>query len=177
MLAYRFPDAAIQGLDSSEDMVDAASKRLPAYDFFVASIEDWSAPDPVDVILANASLQWLRKHEGLYPRLVEQLKNGCCLAVQTPDNLEKPAHRIARELATEDKWSAKIRHVSHPDRHQADWYYALLKPRCTNVDVWRTVYSHALDDHQAVVEWFKGSALRPFLLPLTEAERVEFLDT
>jgi trans-aconitate 2-methyltransferase len=129
----------------------------------------------LDVILANASLQWLPDHQSLYPRLVAQLSQGGCLAVQTPDNLLDPPHRLAREVAAEGPWAGKIGQVRHPDRHEAAWYFALLKPLCTSVDVWRTTYFHPLQGHQAIVEWFKGTALRPYLAPLTPEEQQEFL--
>lgn len=175
VLARRYPSAAITGLDSSIDMIEAARARLPRLPFDVADIADWQAPQPMDVILANASLQWLPDHRTLYPRLVGLLAEGGCLAVQTPDNLMEPPHRLAREIAARGRWSSKIDSVRHPDRHAAAWYYALLQPLCARVDAWRTTYFHPLRDHQAIVEWFKGSALRPYLAPLSPEERQEFL--
>ncbi|WP_454832634.1 trans-aconitate 2-methyltransferase [Pseudoxanthomonas wuyuanensis] len=174
-LAARYPAAVVRGLDSSDDMIRAARERLPDIAFEVADIARWRATAPMDVILANASLQWLPDHAVLYPRLVAQLAAGGCLAVQTPDNLAEPAHRIARNVAMQEPWSGKLAHVAHPDRHDAAWYYALLKPLCARVDVWRTTYFHPLPDHDAIVEWFKGSALRPYLAPLDVEERQAFL--
>ena len=160
------------GLDNSEDMLDAARKRLPGTAFCLADIATWQPDQPQDVILANASLQWLPDHQQLYPRLVSHLAPGGSLAVQTPDNLEEPAHRLAREVAASGPWAATIGDVRHPARHSADFYYALLRPHCSNVDVWRTTYFHPLaGGHAAVVEWFKGSALRPFVAPLDEEQR------
>lgn len=175
VLAARYPAATVRGLDSSADMIRAARERLPGIAFELADIAGWQAPTPMDIILANASLQWLPDHASLYPRLVAQLREGGCLAVQTPDNLGEPAHRIAREVAAQGPWSAKLAHVAHPDRHDPAWYYALLKPLCAGVDAWRTTYFHALQDHDAIVEWFKGSALRPYLAPLDAGERQAFL--
>ncbi len=177
VLAARYPTANVSGLDSSDDMIHAARERLPGITFDVADITDWQASTPVDVILANASLQWLPDHANLYPRLVAQLSDGGCLAVQTPDNLTEPAHRIAREVAADGSWSGKLAGIAHPDRHEAAWYYALLAPLCARVDVWRTTYFHPLQGHDAIVEWFKGSALRPYLAPLDEDERLHFLAT
>ncbi len=175
VLAARYPSASILGIDSSADMVAAARERLPRIPFEVGDIGDWTADPAVDVILANAALQWLPDHAALYPRLVAQLAPGGCLAVQTPDNLAEPPHRVARTLASSPRWRGKIGRVRHPDRHDAAWYFALLQPLCAHVDVWRTTYHHALADHAAVVEWFKGSALRPFLAALDAGEREAFL--
>jgi len=175
VLAARYPDAQIIGVDSSADMIRAARERLPQHAFAVDDIGTWRASQPVDVIVANASLQWLPDHARLYPQLLSQLDGGGCLAVQTPDNLDQPPHRVARALAASAGWASTIGHVRHPDRHDAAWYHALLKPLCRRVDVWRTTYFHPLQDHDAVVEWFKGSALGPYLAPLDEAARPEFL--
>ncbi|KAG1391352.1 hypothetical protein G6F59_014922 [Rhizopus arrhizus] len=95
VLASRYPDAKVIGMDSSEDMVQAARKRLPALEFELADIATWNPPQQYDVILANAALQWVPDHATLYPRLVGKLAPGGILAVQTPDNLEEPAHRLA----------------------------------------------------------------------------------
>lgn len=175
VLAHRYASAHIEGIDSDADMVRAASERLPQIRFTLADIASWHAPRPVDILLANASLQWLPDHAHLYPRLLEQLRSGGCLAVQTPDNLQEPAHRLAREVAATGPWSQKIGQVRHPDRHEAAWYYTLLQPLCSQVDIWRTTYMHPLQGHAAVVEWFKGSALRPFLAQLDEAEKAQYL--
>lgn len=176
VLADRFPQARVSGLDSSEDMLAAARERLPGTHFELADIDSWNPVESFDVILANASLQWLPDHATLYPRLVSRLAPCGNLAVQTPDNLEEPAHRLAREVAADGPWAPKIGGVKHPARHDAAFYYQLLKPQCAAVDVWRTTYFHPLaGGPEAVVEWFKGSALRPYLAPLDEGEKAAFL--
>ncbi len=175
VLAEHFPAAQVTGMDSSEDMLTAARKRLPGIDFALADIGAWNPVAPLDVILANASLQWLPDHAVLYPRLASQLAVGGTLAVQTPDNLEEPAHRLARQIAAEGPWAEKIGAVRHPARHGADFYYGLLRPHCSVVDVWRTTYFHPLaGGAPAVVEWFKGSALRPYLDALDAQEKAAF---
>jgi trans-aconitate 2-methyltransferase len=176
VLAQRFPGATVTGIDNSDDMLAAARKRLPSLDFELADIGAWNPARQFDVILANASLQWLPDHATLYPRLISKLAPGGSLAVQTPDNMEEPAHRLARETAMNGPWAGKIGPVEHPARHSANFYYALLRPHCSTIDVWRTTYFHPLaGGSAAVVEWFKGSALRPYLEPLDDAEKEEFL--
>ncbi|KAE8760402.1 trans-aconitate 2-methyltransferase [Paraburkholderia madseniana] len=175
-LAARLPGAAVSGMDSSADMIAAAARRLPQFQFEVSDIETWDAPGPYDLILANAVLQWVPNHEQLFPSLVKKLAPGGNLAVQMPDNLDEPAHRLLREIAADGPWANKLRGVERTMRYGADWYYALLKPLCARVDVWRTVYHHPLaGGADAVVEWFKGSALRPFLAELDDSEEGVFL--
>jgi trans-aconitate 2-methyltransferase len=178
VLAGRFPQATVTGLDSSTDMLGEARQRLGAVEFIQADIGDWKPAQTYDVILANASLQWVPDHAQLYPRLVSLLNPAGVLAVQTPDNLDEPAHRLAREIAASPQWVDRIGDVRHPDRHPAPYYFELLRPHCAEVDVWRTTYHHPLaGGHAAVVEWFKGSALRPYLQKLDQAAQQAFLDT
>jgi trans-aconitate 2-methyltransferase len=177
LLAARFPAAASSGFDSSADMIAAARKRLPHLQFQVLDIGAWSAPGPFDVLLANAVLQWLPDHETLLPALVGKLAPGGVLAVQMPDNLGEPAHRLMRETAAAGPWADKLAAVSalRTSIAAAGWYYELLRSRCAHVDVWRTTYHHPLAGAAAVVEWFKGSGLRPFLDPLDDGERAAYL--
>ena len=175
-LAARFPGAAVTGLDNSEDMIAAARKRLPSIQFDLADIATWDAPGPFDVILANASLQWVPDHATLYPRLVNKLSAGGVLAIQTPDNFGEPAHLLMRKVVTEGPWADRLAAVRLKARESANWYYELLDPHCARLDIWRTTYFHRLKGGAAdIVEWFKGSALRPFLDALDEADREPFL--
>lgn len=175
LLQYH-PEAQVSALDSDRDMIDKAARRLPNVQCQVVDIAGWTASEPQDLILANASLQWLPDHGTLYPHLVRQLSVGGHLAVQTPDNLDEPAHRQLREIASKGPWAAKLGHLQLPPRHNAAFYYDLLSPLCARVDVWRTTYHHPLaGGAKAVVEWFKGSALRPYLALLDEREQADFL--
>ena len=177
-LAARFPDAVVTGLDSSGDMIEAARKRLPHIRFESGDILTWRNAGPFDVILANAVLQWVPDHVSLLPALVGRLAPGGSLAVQMPDNLDEPAHRIMRETAADGPWADKLAgaYKSRAARQGATWYYRLLRDTGTTVDIWRTTYHHVLTGGAgAVVEWFKGSGLRPFLDPLDATERASFL--
>jgi trans-aconitate 2-methyltransferase len=176
VLAERFPGALVTGLDSSSDMVASARRRLPDLAFTEADIGSWNPAETYDLILANASLHWVPDHAGLYPRLMSRLNTGGILAVQTPDNLDEPAHRIMREVAADGPWSDSLSAISLPPRHSARWYHEMLRPLSARLDLWRTTYFHPLaGGAAAVVEWFKGSALRPYLDPLDESERTAFL--
>ena len=177
LLHARFPGAAVMGLDSSPDMIAAARKRLPALRFETVDISAWPDPGPFDVILANAVLQWVPDHATLFPALIAKLGAGGTLAVQIPDNADEPAHRLMRETASGGPWAGKLaQSATRLHRHDAAWYYGALRGKVARLDVWRTTYFHALAGGAgAVVEWFKGSGLRPFLDPLDDNERKEFL--
>jgi trans-aconitate 2-methyltransferase len=179
LLAARFPGAVVSGIDSSPDMIAAAARRLPQVQFTIGDIESWEDPGPFDVILANAVLHWVADHPTLLPSLIARLAAGGGLAIQMPDNLDVPAHRLMREIAETGPWAKVLAEASKSRTPiaSADGYYKLLRPLCTRVDVWRTTYYHALSGGAAaVVEWFKGSGLRPFLDPLDAASRAAYLE-
>lgn len=179
LLLQRFPEAQVRGLDSSADMIDAARKRLPQLQFELAEIDQWADTGPFDVIFANAVLQWVPDHATLLPALASKLSEGGSLAIQMPDNLNEPSHRLMREVAANGSWAAKLASAAgqRTDMASASDYFSMLRPHCARVDVWRTTYHHQLSGGAAgVVEWFKGSGLIPFLSPLTEAERAEYLE-
>jgi trans-aconitate 2-methyltransferase len=177
VLRARYPTASIAGIDSAEDMVRAARERLPGVSFELADVATWRAPGPWDVILANAVLHWVPGHAVLLPRWVEALSPGGSLAVQMPDNLAEPSHVLMRQVAEDGPWAARLAgaQVERSEVSPAAWYYGLLRPYCSRVDVWRTTYHHPLAGIDAVVEWFKGSGLRPFLSPLDPGEQAEYL--
>lgn len=179
VLAARYPLASICAIDSSRDMIEAARRRLPNLSFAVEDLQTWKDSGPFDVILANAVLQWIPHHELLLPALVAKLAPGGALAVQMPDNLDQPAHRLMREVAANGPWAAKLAASSEARASlpSAMRYYELLRPLCSKVDVWQTTYHHFLRaGAPAVVEWFKGSGLRPFLEPLNALESSVFLE-
>jgi len=178
LLQARYPQAALTGMDSSPEMIAAARKRLPDVHFDVADISTWNAAQSFDVIFANASLHWIPDHQHLFPTLIEKLSPGGCFAAQMPDNLDEPAHRLMREIAADGPWADKLVDAAgkRAPRRDAHWYYSVLQGYIATMDIWRTTYHHQLAGGPAdIVEWFKGTGLRPFLDPLDDAERTEFL--
>lgn len=178
LLVERFDNAWVRGVDSSPDMIEAARKRLPQVKFDTVDIGTWNDSGPFDVIFANAVLQWLPDHGTLLPSLASRLTKGGSLAIQMPDNLNEPSHRLMREIAANGPWASKLADAAgqRTEMASASDYYSMLRPHCKRVDVWRTTYHHPLaGGASGVVEWFKGSGLRPFLDPLDEGEQAEYL--
>lgn len=180
LIAARFPRARITGIDSSADMIAAARARLPTVQFELGDVASWAAQSaaPADLIFANAVLQWVHGHERIFPALVNRLVAGGFLAVQIPDNLSEPAQTLMRDIAEDPRWRRRLASAdsSRVVIESAQRYYAWLKPSCSHVEVWRTTYHHVLPGAEAVVEWFKGTGLLPFLAPLDAAERTLYLE-
>jgi trans-aconitate 2-methyltransferase len=177
LLARRWPQAKILGVDSSDDMLRQAGERLPQVAFAKADLTQWAPPSGVDVLFANAVFQWVPDHIAHLQRLIAALDDSGVLAVQMPDNLDEPSHALMRATATEGPWAttraraAEARDPIPPPQV----YYDALRPLAARVDIWRTTYHHVLDGPREIVEWVKGTGLRPFLDPLDEAARAAFL--
>lgn len=182
LMADRWPDAQVVGSDSSEAMIEKA--RAAGESRVRWTVEDaskWSAPQPADVIYANAMLHWLPGHDTIFPHLCEQLRPGGVLAVQMPLSWPEPSHRLMRETlaagnAGRGYGDAALR--AKMDRRwvdDADAYYDILKPRCAEIDIWETRYVQVLDGEDPVLEWVKGSGLRPILDALEGSELEGFL--
>ena len=176
LLKQRWPGASVRGVDSSADMLTMARKVHPDWIWEGADIESWVSREPLDLIFSNAALHWLPHHEILLPRLMKQLAKGGVLAIQMPCNFHAQAHCLIREIAVEGPWQGLLANV-------AAWqlplksaeYYALLAPQASSMDIWETEYVQVMDSAVAIAEWMKGSALRPFLDCLEEAQQLEFL--
>lgn len=177
LLVARFPDAEVIGVDSSPDMLSKARARLPACAFVQADLSHWSAPGDADILYSNATFQWVPDHLVVLKRLLSGLKPGGVLAVQMPDNMNEPSHVWMREVAKEPPWTGRIPQsaFARDDLFSPEDYYDALKPLCAHLDIWHTHYQHTLDGAEAIAEWFKATALRPFVDPLAPDHRRAFL--
>lgn len=179
VLAERWPDAEITGLDNSAEMIAAARKQYPRMQWITADIAAWGNEkgDAFDLVFSNAALQWVGAHDAIFRGLFARLRPGGALAVQIPANWDAPAHREMRALASSPVWAERM-----AGAHRADWhsegvghYYDLLDPIAARLDLWETEYVHVMDSVDGIVEWYRGTGLRPFLEALdSESERKNF---
>ena len=177
LLVERFPQSEVVGLDSSPDMLRKARERLPGCEFVEADIATWIPDARTDLLFANAVIQWLPNHVAVLRRLLEALPEGGALAVQMPDNTREPALVFQREVGESGPWAdhPEIKAAPRDDLPTVEAYYDQLKPVCTHIDIWHSVYNHVMTSPEAIIEWFKGSSLQPFLSPLDAAAREQFL--
>jgi trans-aconitate 2-methyltransferase len=174
LLQARWPAARITGVDSSAEMLRSARAELTGVEWVQEDVRTYRAEGKVDVLFANAVLHWLPDHESLFPALLAQLRAGGALAVQMPYNFEEPSHRLMRELP--GPWAARLSALrdSTPVASPT-FYYDLLAPHATSVDLWQTRYEQVMPDANGIVEWVKGTGLRPYLEALDESERAAYL--
>jgi len=194
LLAERWPSAAVCGVDSSPEMIEAARKLIPAgasrpsglgpvltnhapgLSFVLDDIRHWEPQSLPDVIVSNAVLQWVPGHRELLVRWADQLADGGWLAFQVPANFDQASHAILREMVASARWRPLLRDVEL-NRQSADPadYAELLAGAGCEVDAWETTYVHILPGDNPVLEWYKGTGLRPVLAVLDADQAADFL--
>jgi len=173
-LAARFPGAEIRGVDGSAAMLAKAAKGGFATE--QADIAQWTPATPPDVIFSNAALHWLGDHATLFPRLASLLAPGGVLAVQMPAMHAAPLRAEQDRIARDGPWAAALSGIaSAPPILEPGDYYDLLAPHGAAVDLWVTEYMHQLRGEDPVVQWAKGSSLRPFLDALPDPLRADYV--
>jgi trans-aconitate 2-methyltransferase len=175
LLLSRFPQAQVAGLDSSPAMLAEARLRLPELAFAEADASRWIPEADVQLVFANAVYQWVPNRLAQLPRVLAALPAGGVLAVQMPDNLDQPTHLLMQAVADEGPWAERLAGARREPLGSArDWCDALA-PEAARVDIWRTTYHHRLADPEAIVDFVRSTGLRPYLEPLSTAERAAFL--
>ena len=179
-LAQRWPDATVVGVDNSSEMIAAArataAEAVPNLTFALGDVWDWQPERPLDVLVCNAVLQWVPGHDQLLLRWADLLAPDGWLAFQLPGNFDQPSHAIVKELAMSPRWRALLADA-RLNRQAGDPgdYLSLLARPGFEVDAWETSYLHVLRGENPVLEWTKGSTLRPVLSALDEEQAEAFV--
>ena len=176
LLEQRWPDAVVTGVDSSPEMVEAARRDLvdARADFVVEDVRTWRPAEPVDVLISNATLQWVPDHLELLPRLVEQVRPGGWFAFQVPGNFDEPSHAIRRELAAREPYAEHTAGAVAPGAFGPEVYLDALTDLGCSVDAWETTYLHVLTGADPVFTWVSGTGARPTLQSLPDDLRPQF---
>ena len=177
-LADRWPAARVVGVDSSEAML-AEAKQLAVRDrleFVLADLRTFEPDAPVDVLVTNATLQWVPGHLGFLARFASFLAPGGVLALQVPGNFAEPSHRLLRDLAASERWLPRLegRIAPWPSSHDPADYLMTLQAAGLEASAWETTYVQVLSGEDAVLEWMQGTALRPVLGALAPVEAESF---
>ncbi|WP_210438852.1 trans-aconitate 2-methyltransferase [Nocardioides xinjiangensis] len=181
LLADRWRSASITGVDSSPEMIEAA-RSLGGVRWEVGDLRDWARPDPlalrapIDVLVSNATLQWVPEHLELLPGLVDRVAEGGWLALQVPGNFDEPSHTTRAELASQEPYARHVRDVRVPASHSPETYARVLMGLGCEVDAWETTYLHVLTGPDPVFDWVSGTGARPTLQALPDDLRPRFED-
>lgn len=177
-LAERWPKAQVLGLDSSVEMLRhaAADSVLPNLTFSLGGIAEWVPSAGTDVVVTNAALQWVPGHVELLKKWLDALEPGAWFALQVPGNFNAPSHARMRELAESASWADRLAGVlRHSDAvAEPDEYLEVMLDAGCEADAWETTYHQVLPGDNAVLEWVRGTGLRPVLAALPPNEAVEF---
>lgn len=176
VLASRYPDAYILGIDSSENMIETAKKEHDALDFKVCDAGNSlaSLSNDFDVIFSNACIQWIPNHRALLPNMMALLKDGGILAVQTPMNYEEPIHKIIQEITASSKWSSYFPNPRIFYNLNQEEYFNLLTGISAEFTMWQTTYFHIMKSHRDILEWYRATGLRPYLNLLPQEKQNSF---
>jgi len=175
LLAARWPQARIVGVDSSAEMLAKAAAEAPGIEWRRADLDAWRPDKPPALIYSNAALHWLDGHDRLFPALFDTLAPAGVLAVQIPRNFGAPSHTLITEAALSGPWRATLEPLLRPAPVAApEFYYDLLAPRAAALDMWETEYLQVLTGDNPVKEWTKGTWLAPLLGALDEPHRSAF---
>jgi trans-aconitate 2-methyltransferase len=173
LLTERWPEARVVGVDSSPEMIASARGLGSAVEFEVGDARAWAAeaePGSVDVLVSNATLQWIPGHLDLLPGLVRAVAPGGWFAFQVPGNFDQPSHTIRAELAAGAPYAEHTAGVASPDAHDAATYLTVLTGLGCTVDAWETTYLHVLSGEDPVFTWVSGTGARPTLQALEAAD-------
>jgi trans-aconitate 2-methyltransferase len=175
LVARRWPNARITGIDNAPAMLERAKRDFPQLDWQLGDIAGWEPDAGCDLIICNASLQWVGDHERLLPRLLGFLTPGGVLAVQMPRNYDQPSHLAIRDTVRAHAWRSELdRYLRIEPVGTATFYYRLLCASATRLDVWETEYLQVLTGVDPITEWTKATTLRPFLDALEGLDRDRF---
>ena len=184
LIAGRWPDSSVFGLDSSPNMLAQAMETPGRVQWIEADISSWRPELAPDLIYSNATLHWIDNHRELFPRLLGLLSPGGCLAVQVPLSWSAPSHRLMRE--TLENGGPNGGAIGPRELRQAmsrNWvqdpatYYDLLINRARSIDIWETEYLQILEGDDPVLAWVSATGLRPIVNGLDDEERALFLQS
>ena len=175
LLTARFPEADVLGIDSSPAMLAEARSAVSRARFAEADANVWLPEQDTDLVFANATYQWIAEHLALFPRVLAALNPGAVLAVQMPDNLGEPTHQLMQQVASGGPWAERLASAARAPLAPVRSYYDVLQPVASRLDIWHAIYNHVLSGPDAIVDWVRGTGLRPFIDPLSPDERTEYL--
>ncbi|MGW6225870.1 methyltransferase domain-containing protein [Cellulosimicrobium cellulans] len=177
LLHARWPGATITGVDASPAMVERARRdaSAPWVRYELADVRTWAPPASADVVVSNATLQWVPDHLDLLARLAGHVAPGGALAFSVPGNHDAPSHRLLRELAARPPYAEHTSGVDRPGAHDPEAYLDRLAGLGFAVDAWETTYLHVLHGPDPVLRWISATGARPVLQALPDAERAAFV--
>lgn len=172
LLRQAFPQAKVVGFDNSSDMIRKAREQYPELEFIPKDLRELTGQ--YDLLFSNACLQWVPEHKTLIPKLLSHLNPGGVFAAQFPMNNAEPLYQIINAVADEARWGFQNVELDYNGALTPHEYFNILSRHCSSFQLWETRYYHNLKNHEAIIEWVKGTKIRPYLTHLDDAGKREF---
>jgi trans-aconitate 2-methyltransferase len=178
-LTERWPAAEVMGVDSSAEMLGKAAALtdgIPSLRFELMDIANWMPSADAEVVVSNAALQWVPGHQDMMRKWLALLRPGSWFAMQVPGNFNAPSHALMRGLAGSSRWEPKLRGVLRGGESVGEpaEYLRILLDAGFTADAWETTYQQVLPGKDPVLEWVRGTALRPVLAVLSPEDGRKF---
>lgn len=176
VLAKKYPNAYILGVDNSENMVATAKKNNPDLDFCMCDVSHELSllHNDFDIVFSNACIQWVPHHKQLLKDLLGLLNKDGILAVQIPMNYHEPIHQIIGEVCSSQKWKGYFSDPRIFYTLTQGEYFDVLSEISVTFNLWETTYYHVMKSHDDILEWYRGTGLRPYLSVLGDDKKAEF---
>ncbi len=179
VLKRRWHAADICGLDSSEEMIAKAKLDKDVMDddhieWILGDASTFRFERKYDVVFSNAAIQWIPNHDALVARLFDLVCDGGALGIQIPADDKSPIRQALREVAANSRWSGFMPGVKNlMTYHNAEFYYNLLSTLTNKLDLWETIYYHVVNSRAEIVQWYKGTGMKPYLERLPDEHERE----
>ncbi len=176
VLSERFPNAEILGIDNSENMIASAKSAYPNLNFLLcdAGKDLASINQKFDIVFSNACIQWIPDHRKLLKNMMDLLNENGVLAIQTPMNYDEPIHKIISFISSSGKWKEKFNSPRIMYNLTSSEYYDLLSEISADFSMWNTTYFHRMKSYESIIEWHRGTGLRPYLDALCDRDKEKF---
>ena len=177
VLLDKYPNADILGVDYSENMLKKAAANYPMLKFsaFDASSEIWNLDKDYDIVFSNACIQWIPNHNELLRKMMSLLNDGGILAVQIPIQYNEPIYKIIQQVVSSQNQENRFSYSNPLNILNDSEYYDILSEISKDFEIWTTTYYHRMKNHRDIVEWYKSTALKPYLDRLDEDGQKAFL--
>lgn len=176
VLKRKYKDARVIGADNSKDMLESARQNNSDIEFIELDAEKElsNLNERFDIVFSNACIQWIPDHKRLLGQMFSCLAPRGVLAVQIPEQAKHPVHKIIREVSDSEKWREKLNFRRSYNNLTEEEYFDVLSELTDDFRIWETTYFHAMPSYESIIEWYRGTGLRPYLERLSDVDQAEF---
>jgi trans-aconitate 2-methyltransferase len=176
ILALKWPDSHITGIDNSPNMIKKAKNDYPKQDWRILDVSTDEFYEKFDIVFSNATIQWIPDHTKLLRKFYNLLSDKGVIAVQIPMFWDMPLGKAISRIATNNRWDSVTNGVIDLFTiHNYSFYYDNLSELCHSIDIWESDYIHILDSQLSILKMIRSTGLKPFLERLgSDSDKKDF---